>query len=151
VSDGELDGLSVFRFLQTLDAVAYNTMECISVFIGFLSGDRASSVRINCCGWLDRWLGPPASSLLLGQQLVGHTIDWTAKENLTIRMCIMAAAHFDSSVFGVTLTHTQMYSVSGFSQQFTRPSQIPPLLHDASSLFMPYDRVSIALGSYKIP
>jgi hypothetical protein len=96
-------------------------------------------------------LGPPASSLLLGQQLVGHTIDWTAKENLTIRMCIMAAAHFDSSVFGVTLTHTQMYSFSGFSQQFTRPSQIPPLLHDASSLFMPYDRVSIALGSYKIP
>jgi len=101
-------------------------MQCIPVFIGFLSGDRASSGRINCCGWLDRWLGPPASSLLLGQQLVGHTIDWTAKENLTIRMCIMAAAHFDSSVFGVTLTHTQMYSFPGFSQQFTRPSQIPP-------------------------
>jgi hypothetical protein len=96
-------------------------------------------------------LGPPASSLLLGLQLVGHTIDWTAKENLTIRMCIMAAAHFDRSVFGVTLTHTKMYFFSGFSQQFTRPSQIHPLLHDVSSLFMSYDESELHWFHIKSP
>jgi hypothetical protein len=67
-------------------------------------------------------------------------------------MCIMAAAHFDSSVFGVTLSHTQKCNVfSRFSQQFTRPSQIPHLLHDDSSLFVSYDGVRIALVPYKIP